>query len=108
MYNIKKNGDSEAVSGVDKFLQFIRLTVARRHREDIRNLVAKRGIVSVLHDRHELDGIIAETRNAWEHVSSKFLVETYTWFRGRDANCGFTLRTRQRATDLINKKRGSI
>lgn len=72
--NIEKNNESQAVSRVDQLLQVLRRAISAAGGEEVVDLVAEAGIVGVFHDGHELDGVVTQALDAWEHVLGEFLV----------------------------------
>ena len=57
--NVKKNHQTHAVGGINKLLQILGVSIATAGREEIVDLVAETGIVGMLHDGHQLDGIVS-------------------------------------------------
>ena len=59
---------SHSVGGVDKALQLLRGAEARGRREEGGDVVAEGAVVWMLHDGHELHGVVAGLLDAREHV----------------------------------------
>ena len=57
--NIQKNHQTHAVGGINKLLQILGVSIATAGRKEIVDLVAETGIVGMLHDGHQLDGIVS-------------------------------------------------
>lgn len=57
--NVKEDGDTVAMRRIDESLELLWCTETTRRREKVCYLIAKRGIVRMLHDCHNLDTIIS-------------------------------------------------
>lgn len=68
MNHIEENNDALAMALIHQLPQFIRRAVAARSSEEIGHLVAKGGIVDVLHDCHQLDTVVAQVDNPRQHL----------------------------------------
>src|SRR5690242_28446 len=72
--DVQKNGNAHAVRSVNELLEIIWEAVATACSEEAVDLVAEAGVVRVLHDSHELDGVVAQVLDSWEDVLCKLLV----------------------------------
>lgn len=84
--DIQQDDKTQAVGGVDKLLQILRRAIAAAGGEEIVDLVAKTGVVCMLHNSHELDDIVAKILDAWEHVLGELLVGCYSELGRRDTD----------------------
>lgn len=87
--NIQEDGDAHAVGSVDELLQLIRQTVATACGEEAVDLVAETGVVCVLHDRHELDDVVAQMMDSRQCVLCELFVGSDLGVGRRDTNVGF-------------------
>lgn len=86
MDDIQKDDKAQAVGGVDELLQVFRRTVPTARCKEVVDLVAETGIIGMLHDGHELDNVVAEALDSWEHVLGEFLVGGDSELGRRDTN----------------------
>jgi hypothetical protein len=86
--NVEEDDYAQAVSGIDKLLEIFWGTISAARSEEVVNLVAKAGVVSVLHDGHELDDIVAEILDTRQHVLGELLVSRNTLLGCGDADMG--------------------
>jgi len=61
-------------------------TVATGDGKEVCDLIAKAGVVCVLHDGHELDAVVAEVLDPWEDVVSEIVIggDLALWRRDSD------------------------
>lgn len=59
------------------------------HPEEACHLVAKTCIIGMLHYRHQLNSIVAESSNAWHNIVCKISVCWHTTLWRRNPNMGF-------------------
>ena len=81
VHDVQQNHQAQAVGSVDELLEVLGGSVATAGGEEVVHLVAETGIVSMLHDGHELDSIVAQVLDARQHVLCELLV-------GRDSRLG--------------------
>ena len=68
MDDVQKDTDAHAVGCVDQLPELIRGTKAGTGRKEIRHLIAKGGIVRMLHDRHDLDAVVTAILYPGQHI----------------------------------------
>ena len=71
---------------IDQLFQIVWEAVATAGSEEAVDLIAKTGIVCVLHDGHELDGVVAKVFDARQDVVGELLVGCDLWIGRGDAN----------------------
>lgn len=83
---VEQDGDAHPVRSINKLLQLVWKTVTRRASEEGIDLIAEGSVVGVLHDGHELDGVVAKISNARERVLCKLLIgrNLRLWTRDTD------------------------
>ena len=59
VHDIQQHADSHAVSRVHQSFELFWSAVATGHGEKVGDLIAETRVVNVLHDRHDLDGVIS-------------------------------------------------
>ena len=59
MDHVQQYRNAHFVSSINEFFQFIRRAEPGGGGEEIGHLIAERGIIGVLHHRHDLNGVIA-------------------------------------------------
>lgn len=89
MYHVEENNDAHAMGSVDQLLKVFRRAISAAGGEEVVDLVAEAGVVGMLHDSHQLDGIVPQIPYPREHGSSKLLVSRYAKLGGGDANMSF-------------------
>jgi hypothetical protein len=72
--NIEQNCDAHAVRSVDELLEIIGEAISTTRSEEAVDLVAETGVVCVLHDSHELDGVVTQMLDSGEDVLCELLV----------------------------------
>ena len=77
MDNIQQHRNPHTVSSIDQHFQLLRRTKPGGCGKEIGHLVAKRGIVRVLHNGHNLDGIIAQRLDFRQDMHPEFLISAY-------------------------------
>lgn len=79
--NVQQDRDSHPVGSIDEFLEIVGGSIPRRRGEEVVDLVAKAGIVRMLHNRHQLDDIVSHLVDTGKGVLSKLLVRRNLWLR---------------------------
>jgi hypothetical protein len=79
--DVQQYDQAETVGRVNELLEVLGGAVATAGCEEAVDLVAETGVVSVLHDGHELDHVVAQVFDAGQHVLGELLV-------GGDAELG--------------------
>lgn len=87
MHDIQQDSQPQLVCPVNQTLELLGRSVSRTDGEERGDLVAKRGIVGVLHDGHHLDAVVAELGDSREDIVPELDVAADFGFRGRDADC---------------------
>jgi hypothetical protein len=77
------------VRSVYQLLQVVWEAVSTAGRKEAVDLVAKAGIVRMLHDGHQLYSVVSQMLNAWENVVRELLVGSDSWLWGRDSDVCF-------------------
>ena len=88
VHDIKQHNEAQAVRHIDQLLEILGLTVPAAGGEEVVDLVAKAGVVGMLHDGHELNGIVAQSLDAREHVLGELLVRGNAQLGRRNADVG--------------------
>lgn len=86
--DVEQYSNSQAVSGVNQLLEVLRGSISTASGEEVVNLITKTGVVSMLHNSHQLDNIVTKIFDTRKHVSGELLVGSYTLLRGGDTNMG--------------------
>ncbi len=60
MYNVNDDFDSVLVRLVDQLLEFVRLSESGGDTEEVRDMVAKRAVVRMLHNSHDLNHVVTQ------------------------------------------------
>lgn len=74
MDHVQQDNDTHPVSGIYQFSQIVWRTEAAACSEEAVDLIPKAGIVCMLHDRHQLDNIIAKVVYSRDHVLGEIFV----------------------------------
>ena len=74
MHDVEQHEHAHLVRAVDKVFQVVRLAVPTARGKEIRYLIAERGVVRVLHDCHQLYGVVAEVADARQVKFGKLTV----------------------------------
>ena len=77
MNEVHDDQQAHAVRCVNQLHQILGRTETRTRREEIGDMVAKRAVIRMLGDGHELDGVVAVRLDARQDVLGEFLVGTY-------------------------------
>lgn len=88
MNDIEQYSNSQAVSGVNQLLEVLGGSISTAGSEEVVNLITKTGVVGMLHNRHQLDNIVAQIFDTGQHVSGELLVGGHTLFGGGDTDMG--------------------
>ncbi|KAI3492991.1 hypothetical protein L1887_42366 [Cichorium endivia] len=70
--NVEEYGDTHGMRNVDELLEVLGVAVPAAGGKEVGDLVAKRGVVGVLLDGHELDGVVAELLDTRQDVLCEF------------------------------------
>ena len=89
VHEVEVDGDALPVRLVDERLELLGRAVAARRREERRHLVAEAGVVRVLHDGHELDGVVALLLDVRQHVLAEVVVRGDLALGRADAHVAF-------------------
>jgi len=83
---IKKRNEKENENENEKENEKEKGTVATGDGKEVCDLIAKAGVVCVLHDGHELDAVVAEVLDPWEDVVSEVVIggDLALWRRDSD------------------------
>ena len=74
MNNIQQHGNSHLMGGIDQRPQLIRCAVLGGSGKEIRHLVAKGSIVRMLHDGHDLNGVVAQRLDPGQCILPELVV----------------------------------
>lgn len=84
--DIEKNNNTHAVGCVNELLQILRGPISATGSEEIVHLISEAGIVRMLHDRHQLNHIVAEILDSRKHVLGELFVCSHSLFCSGNAN----------------------
>lgn len=85
MYDIQQHSYSHAMCRVNQLLEIFRGSVTTAGCEEIVNLVAKRCVVCMLHNSHQLYHIVPKVIYPGEHILCEFFVSRHSLIR-----CGYS------------------
>ena len=85
---IQQDRDAELVGAVYQVLEIFGIAKAAGSGEEAGDLIAEGTVIGMLHDRHELYGVIAEIFHAGQNIVRKFTVSAGTVFLSRHADMG--------------------
>ena len=74
MYEVHDDQQTHTVRSINELLQLLGRTEPRRGREETGHMVAKRAVIRMLGDGHELDGVVAVRLDARQNLFGEFLV----------------------------------
>mmetsp|Transcript_53980 Transcript_53980/g.110172 ORF Transcript_53980/g.110172 Transcript_53980/m.110172 type:complete len:679 (+) Transcript_53980:411-2447(+) len=77
VHNVEQHRHPHRVRLVDQALQAVGVTTAGGGGEEVGDVVAEGGVVGVLLDRHELDGVVPEALDAREDVLAEVVVRVH-------------------------------
>ena len=109
MDDVQQHGQAEAVRLVDERLEVVGRAVPGGRREEVRHLIAEGRVVRVLHDRHQLHGVVAVALDAREHVAHELEVGAHALLLGRHAHMRLVDERRHvllRAELLVRPRKG--
>ena len=78
VHNVHNHGNSHAVGIVDEVLQVVGCAEAARCSIEARYVIAKRAVVGVLLDSHNLNGIISVGCHARQHIGAELVVASHS------------------------------
>jgi hypothetical protein len=74
VHNVEKYHQAHAMRSVNELLEIFRVSIATASCEKVVDLVAKAGVVCMLHNSHELNSIVPQILDPGKHVGGKLLV----------------------------------
>ena len=77
MDHIQQHGDAHFVGGVDEHFQLLGLAEPGGSGKEIGDLVAEGSIVGMLHDGHDLNGVVAQRLDPGQNVDPEFFVRAH-------------------------------
>jgi hypothetical protein len=80
MNDVQQHSDPVTMRSINQLLQLLRGSTPTGGSKEVGNLVTETGVVGVLHDGHELDGVVAQVSDAGEDVFGEFGVSGDTTF----------------------------
>lgn len=86
--DIKEYDNTHAVRSVNELLEVLRRAISTARREEVVDLIAKTGVVGMLHDSHQLDHIVAKILDPGEHILGELLVGCNPLLGAGDTNMG--------------------
>lgn len=84
--HIEEHNNTHAVCRVDELLQVFRWSVAAAGCEKVVDLIAKTGVVCMLHYSHQLDHVVPKLMDPGQHVPGELFVCGNTLLRGGDTD----------------------
>lgn len=84
--DIEQHGNAHGVGRVHQLLEVLGRAVSAAGGKEAVHLVTETGIVGVLHDGHELDGVVSQALDAREHGLCELLVRGHLALRGGNAD----------------------
>ena len=89
MHDVEQHINAHFMRAVDQIFQIVGRSVPAARGEEIADLIAERRIIGVLHDRHQLNRIVAERLNARENLIGEFAIGADARFLLRHADVRF-------------------
>ena len=89
VYQIEQDGDAEFMGAVDQVLEILGIAEAAGSGEKAGDLITEGTVIGVFHDRHELNGVVAEIFHPRQNIVRKLTVSARTVFLGRHTDVGF-------------------
>jgi len=77
------------MGSVNELLEVIWETISTACSEEAVDLVSETGVVCMLHDCHQLYGVVSEVLDTWEDIARELLVGRNLGLGRRNANVGF-------------------
>ena len=89
MYHIQKHRDPHFMGSIHQLFQLLRHAEPRGCGEKVGHLIAKAGIIGMLHDRHDLNGIVAQFFYPGQDILPEFFVRADLSFLLRHTDVAF-------------------
>lgn len=86
--DIEQHGNTHGVGSVYQLLEILGWAVSAACREEAVHLISETGIVGVLHDGHELNGVVSQVLDARKHGLGELLIGSHLALRGGNADVG--------------------
>lgn len=99
VHNVYDDSDSQAVRLINQILELVWGSLPARRRVEARHMVAKRAVVCVLLNRHQLNAVVSTLLDVGQNVVRKVSVRVY--FALLRAHAHVTLINPQRANFLF-------
>ena len=96
VYYVQQHRNAHAMGRVNQLFQIIWKSISAACRKEAVDLISKTRIVCMLHDRHELDDIVAVLLDSRQDIGCEFLVGGDFWIWRGDSNMGFVDASTQR------------
>lgn len=89
VYNVQQYVETKAMRLINAFFQFIGVAVAAGSGIKTSDLISETGVVGMLHDGHQLNGIVPLAHNTRQHIFGEIIVRSHLEFLGGDAHMAF-------------------
>ena len=86
VYHVQQHRDAHAVGLVHEVFEILGVPEAAGGGKEVRHLIAEGAVIRVLHDRHELHGVVPEVLHPRQHVVGKLPVGADAVFLGGHAH----------------------
>mmetsp|Transcript_16602 Transcript_16602/g.29070 ORF Transcript_16602/g.29070 Transcript_16602/m.29070 type:complete len:210 (-) Transcript_16602:506-1135(-) len=77
--NIDEDVDAQGVCGINHGFELLRRSESRGCCEKVGHVVSKRCVVRMFHNRHDLNGVVAQPADAWQDHIAKLVKGTDLW-----------------------------
>ena len=74
---VHDDAKAHAMRGVDERLEVVGSAEARGRSEEGAHVVAEGAVIGMLHDRHELDDVVAGLLDAWKHLVAELRIKPF-------------------------------
>ena len=86
--DVEQHNNAQGVGSIHQLLEILGRAVSAAGSEEAVHLITETGIVGVLHDGHELNGVVSQVLDAGKHVLCELFISSHLALRGGNADVG--------------------
>ena len=89
MHEIHQYIDPHPMASVHELFKVIRIPKPRRNRKEIRDMIPETAVISVLHQRHDLHGVVPKFLNPGQHIILELFERVHAFLNPAHPNMHF-------------------